>query len=133
MSLQKIAHQKVEKLSVFSTKFDEMTLLSSSLMNRFRYLMRWRFHSLNLKSRSQRVWWDVSSILMTSHHKRRLTNREQQVENRHTSLDKSRINIRYSIIENKHASFVKNEIERSKKLTMKLSNMITKTNRFKQS
>jgi hypothetical protein len=49
-----------------------------------------------------------------------------------TSFNKSRTNIRHLIIENEHASFVKNEIKRSKKLTMRWLNMITKTNRFKQ-
>ncbi len=42
---------------VFFIKFDES--LSSDLM-----------------SRSQRIWWDVLSSLMTSHHKRRSTSRE---------------------------------------------------------
>jgi predicted acylesterase/phospholipase RssA len=43
-------------------------------------------------SRSQRVWWNVSSSLMTLHLRRRSTSREQtyvawQIENRHTLLD----------------------------------------------
>jgi hypothetical protein len=60
MSLQKIAYQKVEKLFLFSKiwwddviKFDES--LSSNLM-------KWRFHSLNLK-----FWYiDTRTIKLTS-------------------------------------------------------------------
>ncbi len=70
MSLQKIAHQKIKELSVFSKVWWDsvvfcqvwwvafVTLMrwrfrSSSLMSRFRHLMRWRFHSSSLMSRSR--------------------------------------------------------------------------------
>jgi hypothetical protein len=111
MSLQKIAHQKVEKLSFFSKiwwddaflRLDEMTL--SNLMNRFRQIW-WDDVFIH------QVWWiafvkfDESLIMSLM---RCLVNFNDVSSQ--TSLDKSRINMRHSIIENKYASFVKNDDE----------------------
>jgi hypothetical protein len=106
-------------------KFNEMRLFSSNFNESL---------SSNLMSRFRQIWWIVFLKFDEMFHKRRLIiNVVWQIENKHTSLDKSRTNIRHSIIENEHASFVKSETRRSKKLTMKWSSMITKTNRFKQS
>jgi hypothetical protein len=62
--------------------------------------MKWCFHSSkfdeslssSLMSRSQWVWWNISSSLITSHHERRSITRKRayvarQIENEHTSLD----------------------------------------------
>jgi hypothetical protein len=122
--MHEIVYQKVERL-FFSLKvwwdetlvrFDEMTFSSS--------LMRWRFRqvwwddvffvkfdeslSSSLMSRSRQawwvvslqVWWDASSSL-TSHHKRRSTDREQTYV------------IRWSRMSMRHSS--KSEIRRSEK------------------
>jgi hypothetical protein len=86
-----------------------MRCRSSDLMNRFRQIW-WDDVFIH------QVWWvafviqwDLSSSLMTSHHRRRSTNREQIYVTR-----QSRINMRH-------------------KMTMKWSSMITRTNRHKQS